>query len=323
MKTKRKHGGAEHRAVGREVLLLVEKCSHSFSTYDLATGERIASVALPDYPHEFVIDSHCRYAYVGHYGVEHSGVAGPGGHSVFQIDIRASELVRTIDLSPYNRLHGLQIDAQDRLYALSEERSTLLVLDTPQTDAAPRRAVGSGGVKSHLLALSRDGQTAYCMNLLSHTVAKVRPWDPLAAPVLCQPGEKPEGCCLSADEQTLYVTNRWSNTLAAIDTASMTVKREAPSRNDPTRLYRYRDGRMLVTNYGERSLSIVDPDTLQELAHVPTEARAIALSFHPSRPLAYVSLDDDRVGLFNLETRAFESYIATQREPDVSRVVYL
>ncbi len=305
----------------REVLLLVEKCSHCFSTYDLATGKRIASVPLPDYPHEFVTDSENRYAYVGHYGVEHSGIPGPGGHSIFQIDIRSSQLVRSIDLYPFNRIHGLQMDEMDRLYALSEERSTLLVLDTPQSDSAPKRAVSSGGIKSHLFALTRDGQTAYCMNLLSHTVAKVRPWDALAQPVLCQPGEKPEGYCLSENEKTLYVTNRWSNTLAAIDTESMTVTRVVPSRNDATRLYRFRDGRILVTNYGERSLSIVDPATLEELAHVPTGARAIALSFHPIRPLAYVSLDDDRVGIFNLDSCTFEAYIPTQKEPDVSKVM--
>lgn len=308
---------------GQEVLLLVEKCSHCFSTYDLTSGERIASVSLPDFPHEFVVDRRCQYAYVGHYGVEHSGIAGPGGHSIFQIDIRSSKLVRSIDLSPFNRIHGLQIDDQDRLYALSEEKSALLMLDAPETDTAPKRVVSSGGVKSHLFALTRDGQTAYCMNLLSHTVAKVQPWNPLATPVLCHPGEKPEGYCLSEDEQTLYVTNRWSNTLAAIDTQSMKVTLVAPSRNDATRLYRYRDGRILVTNYGERSLSVIDPSTLAELMHVPTGARAIALSFHPTKPLAYVSLDDDRVGVFNVDTGQFESFIATQREPDVSKVVVL
>ena len=310
-------------AQAREVLLLVEKCSHCFSTYDLVSGARIASVPLPDYPHEFVTDSENRYAYVGHYGVEHSGITGPGGHSILQIDIRSSKLVRSIDLSPFNRIHGLQIDEQDRLYALSEDRSTLLVLDAPRSDSAPKRAVSSGGIKSHLFALTRDGQTAYCMNLLSHTVAKVRPWDALAQPVLCHPGEKPEGYCLSEDEKTLYVTNRWSNTLASIDTQTMTVTRVVPSRNDATRLYRFRDGRILVTNYGERSISIIDPVTLAELMHVPTGARAIALSFHPSMPLAYVSLDDDRVGVFNVNTGQFESFIATQREPDVSKVVTL
>ena len=307
----------------QEILLLVEKCSHCFSYYDVASGERLHSIQLEEFPHEFVVDAAKRFAYVGHYGVETSGHLGHGGTRIFQVDLAARKLARTIDIAPFNRLHGMQMDEQGRLYALSEDRAQLVVLDHPETDTAPRRAVPAGGIKSHLFALTRDGQTAYVMNLLSHTVTKVRPHDATAAPVSCSPGEKPEGYALSADEKTLYVTNRWSNTLAAIDTASMKVVREAPSRDDPTRMYLYRDGRLVVTNYGERSLSVVDSASLQELARIPMEARPIALSFHPTRPLAFVSQDNDKLGYFNMETLAFERFIATQREPDVSCVVML
>jgi hypothetical protein len=94
----------------QNTLLLVEKCSHCFSYYDLVTGQREFSIALPEYPHEFVIDTDQRYAYIGHYGVETSGHLGAGGTSIFQIDIAKRELVRTIDIAPFNRLHGMQMD---------------------------------------------------------------------------------------------------------------------------------------------------------------------------------------------------------------------
>jgi DNA-binding beta-propeller fold protein YncE len=307
----------------QDVLLLVEKCSHCFSYYDIDSGERLFSLGLPDYPHEFVVDSHNRYAYIGHYGVETSGHLGAGGTRIFQVDIAARTLERTIDIAPFNRLHGMQMDAHDRLFALSEDRAQLVVLDQPATDTAPRRAVPTGGIKSHLFALTRDGQTAFVMNLLSHTVTRIKPFDATVAPVACSPGEKPEGYALSEDEQTLYVTCRWSNTLCAIDTATMQVKYQAPSRDDATRLYLYRDGRLVVTNYGARSLSVVDPATLRELAHIQMDARAIALSFHPTRPLAFVSQDNDKLGYFNMDTLQFDRWIPTQREPDVSRVVSL
>lgn len=303
-----------------DILLLVEKCSHCFSYYDLDSGERLHSIALPEFPHEFVVDAAQRYAYVGHYGVETSGHLGAGGTSIFQIDLHERRMARSIDIAPFNRLHGMQIDAQGRLYALSEDRAQLAVLEQPATDTAPRRAVSTGGIKSHLFALSRDGQTAYAMNLLSHTVTKIKPYDASFAPVACSPGDKPEGCALSADEKTLYVSCRWSNTLAAIDTDTMQVLRKASSRADATRLYLCRDGRLLVTNYGERSISVVDPQSLREIVHIPMQARAIALSLHPSQPLAFVSQDDDRLGYLNLDTLQFERFIATQREPDVSKV---
>jgi len=309
--------------MSQDTLLLVEKCSHCFSWYDIESGERQHTIRLPDFPHEFVTDHAERFAYIGHYGIETSGHTGPGGHSILQIDLRSRELVRSIDLYPFNRIHGLQIDQQDRLYALSEEKSALLVLDQPERDAAPKRAVPSGGIKSHLFALTRDGQTAFCMNLLSHTVTKVRPWDPLFPPVACHPGEKPEGYCLSHDEKTLFVSNRWSNTLCAIDTDTMAVHTSAPSRDDVTRIYRAHDGRLFTSNYGDRSMSVVDPITLHEMACVRLDARAIALSFHPQKPVAFISLDDDRVAVLDTDLLQIVRFIATQREPDVSKVVML
>lgn len=308
--------------MSQEILLLVEKCAHCISWYDPGSGERLRTLPLPDFPHEFVVDAAGRYAYVGHYGVETSGHVGPGGSAVLQIDIAAAKLVRSIDLYPFNRIHGMQMDKRGRLYALSEEKSTLLVLEDPATEDAPRRAVPSGGIKSHLFSLAADGETAFSMNLLSHTVTKLRPWEPLHQAVACHPGLKPEGCCLSEDERTLYVSNRWSNTLSAIDTETMTVRLSKPSREDATRIYRL-GNRLLVTNYGDRSLSVVDAETLEETACVKMDARAIALSLHPAKPLAYVSQDDDRVGVLNLDTLRFDRYLSTQREPDVSRIVYL
>ncbi len=53
------------------------------------------------------------------------------------------------------------------------------------------------------------------------------------------------------------------------------------------------------------------------------EARAIALSFHPRLPLAFVSQDDDRVMVLDTDTLRVVRFIATQREPDVSQVVTL
>jgi YVTN family beta-propeller protein len=309
--------------MSQDILLLVEKCAHCFSWYELESGQRLKSLRLPEFPHEFVTDPANRYAYVGHYGVETSGHVGAGGHAILQIDLRTAELTRRIDLYPYNRIHGLQMDARGRLYALSEEKATLLILEHPESDSAPQRAVPAGGIKSHLFALTGDGQTAYCMNLLSHTVTQVRPWEPLFEPVACHPGQKPEGYCLSDDERTLYVSNRWSNTLCAIDTATMTVRLTVPSREDVTRIYRHRDGRLFTSNYGDRSLSVVDPGTLSELGYLRLGARAIALSFHPTRPLAFISLDDDRVAVLDTERLTITRFIATQREPDVSKAVLL
>ena len=166
----------------------------------------------------------------------------------------------------------------------------------------------------------KDGNNAFSLNLLSNTVTYLKPHDPAFTPVPIQPGQRPEGNCFSADERTLYVTNRASETVCAIDIATLKVRASAKTGVDPTRIYRDTRDRLFVTNYGEDSMFVYDSE-LNRIGQVELPALPIAMSFHPERPLAYVSLKDDRVGLLDLDTLQFERYIKTLREPDVSKVV--
>lgn len=304
----------------QETLLLVEKCAHAFSFYDLRSGEQIKSIRLPDFPHEFVVDSEGRYAYVGHYGIETQAHNGEGGSSVFVIDLKTREHVRTLDIWPFRRPHGIAIDAKDRLYVLSEGDSALLVFDDPRTEIKPSRALPSGGYKSHLVALRSDGEVAFSLNLLSNTVTFLKPQDPTFAPVPIVPGVRPEGNCFSADEKLLYVANRQSETIVAIDVETLKVVASAKTGTDPTRIYRDRRNRLFVTNYGDDYMSVYTP-ALEQIGTVPLPSLPIGMSFHPQRDEAYISLKSDQIGVLDLETLRFSRYFPTLREPDVSHVL--
>lgn len=306
--------------MSQEILLLVQKCAHTFSFYDVASGEAIKHIRLPDFPHEFVVDSQNRFAYVGHYGIETSSHKGEGGCSVFVIDLEKGEHVRTLDIWPYFRPHGLAMDQQDRLYVLSEGHSTLLIFDQPHLRDVPDRAIPSGGYKSHLVALTRDGETGFALNLLSNTVTRLKPQDPTIAPLPIQPGSQPEGNCFSQDERMLYVTTRGDNSIVAIDVESLQVVHRGRTGTDPTRIYRDRQDRLFVTNYGEQSISVFNAD-LQEIRRIELDSAAIAMSLHPTRNLAFVTLKDQRVGMLNLDNWTFERYFETLLEPDVSQVI--
>lgn len=304
----------------QETLLLVEKLAHSFSFYDLPTGKAIKTIRLPDFPHEFVVDSKGRYAYVGHYGIETQAHNGEGGCAVFVIDLVTREHVRTLDLWPFRRPHGLAIDNQDRLYVLSEGNSALLVFEDPENEEKPTRAMPSGGYKSHLVALRKDGEVAFSLNLLSNTVTLLKPQDPTFNPVAIVPGAKPEGNCFSADERVLYVANRQSETIVAIDVETLKITASAKTGTDPTRIYRDKRDRLFVTNYGDDYMSVYNT-ALEQIGTVPLPSLPIGLSFHPERDEAYISLKDDRIGVLDLNSLTFSRYFPTLREPDVSHVL--
>lgn len=265
-----------------DVLMVVEKSSHAVSFYDTDSGQRLRTVGLPDYPHEMVVDSRRRFAYVGHYGVRMASTVGEGGAAVFVIDLAERSLARTIDTRPFNRIHGMGIDRHDRLYALSEEKALLLGFDDPSTDAAPTRAVPTHGVKTHLFSLSRDGERAYVTGLLSHTVSLVRPHDASAPPVLVTPGQLPESSCLSRDEKTLFVGARKSSSLVAMDARTMKVRLTRKTGGDPLRVYTLDDERLLVTDIVARTLTMWGTD-LRPIRSLPLDGTPSAVTLHPGK----------------------------------------
>ncbi|KAF4407637.1 YncE family protein [Streptomyces lycii] len=306
------------RAAEADVLVVVEKGSHAVGFYDAGTGQRLRTVGLPDHPHEMVVDSRGRFAYVGHYGVRMASTVGEGGAAVFVIDLHERTLARTIDTRPFNRVHGMGIDAHDRLYALSEEKAVLLGFDDPSTDRAPTGAVPTHGVKTHLFSLSRDGERAYVTGLLSHTVSLVRPHDASVPPVLVTPGRLPESSCLSRDEKTLFVGARRSSSLVAVDARTMKVRRSRKTGGDPLRVYPLDDERLLVTDIVGKTLTAWSTD-LRRLRSLQLGGIPAAVSFHPGKPLAYVSLlDVQRIAVVDLDRFSVIGGFATQVEPDTS-----
>lgn len=309
-----------------EILLLVQKCAHTFSFYDLASGQALKHLVLPNFPHEFCVDPTGQRAYVGIFGIETAWTRGDDGdHRVAEIDLVERRHTRLLDLWPYRRPHGMACDAQGRLYAMSEANDTLLVFEHPREQDVPHLAVPSGGIKTHLVTLTPDAGTAFGIHLLSNTVTRFHPRDAAVAPQAVTPGPRPEGNALSRDGRRLFVANRGDDTLVEIDTGTLALGRRVKTRRDPNRIYRHdtADGRslLLLTNSGEQSLSVFDADTLEELRCVPLPANPTALSFHPRRALAYVSFQDDKVRELDLASWQFGREITTLREPDASFVL--
>lgn len=301
----------------RWTAVLVEKFGHSFSAYDLQTGARRFTVPLPEYPHEFAIDRDRLLGYVGHYGVQTFAHPGDGGAAVIAVDLVRGERHGVLGCAPWHRIHGLQLDARGRVYAMSERDNMLLVFEVPSSRHTPDRAVPSGGVKSHLFVLSRDGQRAYVTSLLSHTVTLVHPHDATRQPLAAHAGRRPEGCCLSPDEAMLYVASRDEHRITRLDAHTLAELGTAATGEDPTRLYWSPCKRLIALNYGERSLRFFDPYTLAELARVDTGAKPIALAFHPADPgRAWLALNDNSVGVLDLRTLTLRHAFATGKEPD-------
>ena len=308
--------------MSRRVLALIQKLSHRFSIFDLATSEEILRIQLPDFPHEMVVDREGKFAYVGHYGVETSGHTGDGGHKVIAIDLAKGAVSHEIDCWPYYRIHGLLLDNAGRLYALSERDNTLLVIDDPSSQTSPSSAVPVGGIKPHLMAVTRDGATAICANILSHTITRVAPHDATVVPVAINMGRKPEGLAFSHDEKQVFVTSRVSATLSRVAVDTMKIEAQAKTRGDTNRVYLDRSGRLVLCNFEDKSITLADTESLEETFHHDLGHSPVALSLDPDLPVAHVSTLANEVVSIDLDARCIVGVLRdTGVEPDVSQVL--
>lgn len=303
-------------AQGPRALAVVEKNAGRVAFYALHDGRPLGAVPLAEQPHEMVADAAGRFAYVGGYGARSWKAPGAGGHVVWVVDLAQRRLARTIDLAPLGRLHGVRLDARGRLFVLSEQDSVLARFDRPATDEAPARMVPVGGVRSHLFVLRRDGTRAYVAETLGGAVIMVDTEDMGVAPVKRRLGEAPEALTLSRDEQTLYAIDRPTGMLHALDATTLAPKGQRSMRGEAVRVVTLRDGRLLVSNRADRSLTRLDPATLAEEARLPLPAPAAGLNLFGDT--LYAALESDRVAIIDVARWRVTGGFATGAGPDTA-----
>ncbi|EJJ31523.1 YncE family protein [Rhizobium sp. CF142] len=306
----------EPSALGDAVLILVEKGDGRLAFMNVRTGSVETRVELAKYPHELLVDLSRGYVLVGHYGQQSSAEPGPGGSSVYVVDLATRKVVNTLNCAPHGRIHGIAQDGRGCVYALSELDAMLLRFESALGATRPLAAMPVGGSKSHLITVTTDGRYAFSMNLASSSVTKLSLGEPQRPPDPLTPGERPEGNCLSADEAILFVTNRGSDTVAAVNVAEWTVERVARVRRDPLRVYLAGPDRLLVIFLEGRGLALLEQETLKELAYMDLPARPTAACVVGNGKTAFISLDSNHSLEVDLQTFKPIATRVTGNEPD-------
>lgn len=300
-------------------LALVEKGAGGVAFYAVPAGTRLGRVALGTQPHEIARDPTGRFAYVGHYGVESWKAPGAGGSQVWIIDLVGRTLAGTIDLAPFGRLHAVRTDSKGRLYVLSEQNSVLARFDNPVMDRAPSRLIPVGGVRSHYLVIRRDGTRAYVADTLSGGVIAVDPDDMAVAPLRRHIGTAPEAMTLSNDERTLYVVDRPAGTIHALDAVTLAERARRSMRGEAVRVVTLPDGKLIVSNTADKSLSRLNPTTLAEEARLPLGVGAPGLNL--TGDTLYASLENDQVAIVDIRSWKVTGRFATGSAPDAAVMV--
>jgi DNA-binding beta-propeller fold protein YncE len=152
-------GQAQNRAAGVSGLILIDKRGNHVRFFNPGTFEEIGNFSTGDKaPHEVALSGDRRTAYIPIYG---DGIINNNPHpgtTLLIVDLAARQLSATIDLSPCQAPHGIQIDAQGLLYVVCDISKTLVVVN-PRTRKIEYTVDVEGS--GHWLALLPDASKAY------------------------------------------------------------------------------------------------------------------------------------------------------------------
>ncbi|MCA0210021.1 MAG: beta-propeller fold lactonase family protein [Proteobacteria bacterium] len=230
-----------------ETLLVGNKGEDTLSVVALASGEELARLPTGKMPHEIAISPDGKQAAVVAYG----------STTIDVFDIARRTRLRTIDLSPNQRPHGLVWLSDGRLVATTEGSDSVAVV----APGDKLTSISTGQKGTHMIVVAPDGRTAYTANIGSGTVSVLdlrtgKKRRDLAV------GGKPEGIALTKGGRELWVGDLNAPRVSIWDTK--TGKKVAEQPVDPVaiRVLASPNGRLVATsNIAAGTISLFDAGT--------------------------------------------------------------
>ena len=230
-----------------ETLLVGNKGEDTLSLIALTSGAELARLPTGKMPHEIAVSPDGRQAAVVAYG----------GTTIDIIDVAGRTKVKTIDLSPNQRPHGLVWLSDGRLVATAEASQSVAVV-APDGSVT---SIATGQQGSHMIVVAPDNRTAYTANIAAGTVSIL---DLKTAKKLrdITIGGKPEGLALTKGGRELWVGDLDAPRVSIWDTKSGTKLAEQAVDPVAIRVLASPDGKLVATsNIASGTISLFDAGT--------------------------------------------------------------
>ncbi len=263
------------------VLLIGNKGEDSISFVDLASGKELGRSATGKMPHEIAVSLDGSQAAVVAYG----------GTTIDLFDIASRARLKTIDLAPNEGPHGIVWLKDGRLVVTTERSQSLAVVDPAAGKVSASIKTDQQG--THMVAVSKDGTTAYTANIGSGTVSVVNLGEGRKLRDIAVGGQ-PEGIALGADDLTLWVGDLEGSRVQVFDTDTFDRLAEIKTGGVPIRVAASPDGKWIVTsNLQAGGLTIIDAATRRHVRDVTIsgsqEAGQVTILFSPDGKLLYAA----------------------------------
>ncbi|HET6524740.1 beta-propeller fold lactonase family protein [Sphingopyxis sp.] len=290
-----------------ETLLVGNKGEDTLSVIALDSGAELARLPTGKMPHEIAISPDGKQAAVVAYG----------GTTIDVFDVAKRTKLRTIDISPNQRPHGLLWLSDGRLVATAEGSESVAVVAPDGT----LTSIATGQKGTHMITVAPDGRTAYTANIGSGTVSVLDLKDAKKLRDLTI-GGKPEGLALTKGGRELWVGDLDAPRVSIWDTKSGEKIAELPVDPVAIRVLASSDGKRVATsNIASGTINLFDAETRAPLKTITVSGDAakgqVTLLFSAdSKRLYAAETGHDEVAEIDVASGEVLRRIATGKQGD-------
>jgi YVTN family beta-propeller protein len=296
----------------KPVLVALNKADSTMAIIDPAEMKVIAKVPTGDGPHEVVLSSDGKTAFVANYGAQQPG------SSISVIDVASGKELRRFDTAPLMRPHGLQMIG-GKLYFTAEVNRVFARYDPAANKIDWLMGTGQNG--SHMVVGTSDQKKFYTANIGSDSVTafefqNVPPAGSRVTHVAI--GKQPEAIDLSPDGKEVWAGLNAEGAIDVVDTATNKFKEKIAIGGRPYRVRFTPDGRYVVNSMvASKELLVIDAATKKEIKRIKLESVPLGIVFSANGKIAFVSVvEPDAVLKIDLETGQVLGRVDTGKGPD-------
>ena len=280
---------------GTAGLVLIDKLGHYVRFFDPATFKEISSLEVGVTPHDLAFSPDHKTVYTPVYG---DGVYGRNphpGNTIAIIDLASRKMTGTIDVSPYQAPHGIQVDPAGMLYVTCDLSRKLLVIDPKKRSI--EAAIDTEGT-GHWVAVLPDGSKAYVTNKNDKLFVSVIDLKTRKMIGRVPAPNGTEGVAASPDGKRVLVADHSQPLILVVDTASDTVVDRIPIEGSTKGMYKVRytpDGSKILTmNSAEGRINIFSAANLHSAQKALTVGKApMGFAFSPDGKTALIANHGD------------------------------
>jgi YVTN family beta-propeller protein len=293
-------------------LLVLSKDEGALAIVDPGTLQVVGKVPTGAMPHEVAASADGRVAVVTNYGAHQDGT------TLSVIDLVGQKEIHRVELESLKGPHGVVFRGNNAYF--TAEGSNAIGRYDPATNQVDWTMTTSQE-RTHMLVVSRDGNSIFTANVASNTVTCLRrdPATDTWSTTQISVGKGPEGIDLSPDGKEVWAANSGDGTVSIIDAASKKVTQTIDLHTKRSNRVKFTpDGKLvLISDLGAGDLVVVDAGTLKEVKRMHLGSSVEGILMQPDGARAYVAVSgDNKVAVLDLKTLAVVTTFEVGKDPD-------